>query len=80
MKDPVTLAKPIHLRFVKTPKFPNVHFLCENELILIVPLHTSDGGEKVVPHRLPDLLNAIALIAEDSSIPFLLDAPHDHSR
>ena len=74
------LVNPIHMSFVKSPKFPNVRFICRNELILVVPLHTSDGGEKVVPHRLPDLLNAIALIAEDSSIPFLPDAPHDHSR
>ena len=80
MKDPVTLAKPIHLSFVKSPKFPNVRFVNRNDLILVMPLHTSDGREKVVPHRLLDLLNAVTLITEDSPIPFLPIAPHDHSR
>ena len=74
------LVEPIQLRFTQTPKFANINFINRYELIFIVPLHASDGGEKIFLHHLPDLVEAGAFVPEDSAIPFLPNAPHDHTR
>ena len=79
MKDPIALAEPIQLGFVQTPKFANINFISGYDIIFIVPLHAFDGGEKIFPHFLPDLIEARAFVLEDSAIPFLLNAPHDHT-
>ena len=57
-----------------------MNFISRNELVFVVPLHASDGGEKIVPHHLPDLFNAGAFFLEDSAIPLLPNAPDDHTR
>ena len=64
-------TEPYHLSFVNPPEFHDVSFVCWDKLVLAVPLHASNGGEEVVLHRLPNLLNAITLVSKDSPIPFL---------
>ena len=80
MKDPVTLAEPIQLGFVQTPDFANMNFISGYELIFIMPLRVLDGGENIFPHCLPDLIEVGAFVLKDSDIPFLPNAPHDHTR
>ena len=80
MKDPIMLAEPIQMGFVQTPKFTNMNFISNYELIFVMPLHAFDGGENIFPHRLLDLIEAGAFVLEDSAIPFLPNAPHDHTR
>ena len=50
-----------------------------DKLVLVIPLHASNGGDEVVLHCLLDLFNVVMLITEDSPIPFLPKAPHGHS-
>ena len=80
MKGHVALAETIQLGFVQTLEFSNMYFISGYELIFVVPLHVLDGGEKIFMHRLPDLIEAGAFVLEDSAIPFLPNAPHDHTR
>ena len=49
----------------------DVDFFRWDNLILIVPLHASNGGEEFILHSLPHLLNVVALVSKDSPIPFL---------
>ena len=57
-----------------------MNFISGYELIFLMPLHAFDGGEKIFPHHLPNLIEAGAFVLEDSAIPFLPNAPHDHTR
>ena len=69
--DLVSPIEPCHLIFVDPPKFHDVSFVYWDKLVLIVPLHASNGGEEVVLHPLPNLLNVVTLVSKDSPIHFL---------
>ena len=73
-------AESFQLCFVQTPKFTDMDLVYRYYIIFIVPLHAFDGGENVFPHHFPDLVRVGAFVPEDMVVPFLPNAPHDHTK